>query len=262
MEYGESPIWNVLSEAFLRQEYPLDYEEQKRIKALGKEYRCPYVIPCANAWTEHIAVGFSFNQFPLEIQEKVKNKDVIDGGGFSGDSAMVFTEYGPRKVFTFEPNPDTIPIMKQVLENNAAVLGDRKDRIEIVPLALGKSKGTLTLYANDSGSDASATMLPSGNKAKAHEVDVISIDEFVESHSLDIGLIKLDVEGFEYDTILGAKETIIKQKPLLVISLYHTFKDFFEIKPLIESWEIGYRFEIRHHMPSVADGEFILMAYI
>jgi len=82
---------------------------------------------------------------------------------------------------------------------------------------------------------------------------MISIDEFVEERALNVGLIKLDVEGAEYEVVLGVKETIMKQKPILVISLYHTFKDFFEIKPLIESWGLGYKFEIRHHRPSAPD---------
>jgi hypothetical protein len=38
---------------------------------------------------------------------------------------------------------------------------------------------------------------------------------------------------------------IIKYKPILLISIYHNKKDFFEIKPLIESWNLGYTFKIR-----------------
>ena len=112
-----------------------------------------------------------------------------------------------------------------------------------------------------SGCDAAATVLPKGYGTTSCKIDVISIDEFVEKQQLEVGLIKLDIEGAEYDTILGAKETIMKQKPLLIISIYHTFKDFFEIKPLIESWGIGYKFEIRHHLPNSTEAEFVLMAY-
>jgi hypothetical protein len=37
---------------------------------------------------------------------------------------------------------------------------------------------------------------------------------------------------------LGAEKTIKKDKPILLISVYHTGKDFFEIKPLLESWNL------------------------
>ncbi len=262
MEHGNNVIaWSVLSNLILRQKYPLDYADQEHIKALGEAYVCPYRIPSLGPWKEHIATDFSLNQLPQAVQEKIVNKDIIDGGGYSGDSAMVFTAYNPRRVFTFEPNPDTIPGMQQVIMDNAGVLGDKKNLIEIVPMALGKSKGTFMLYSHGAF-DAGATTSPHGQGRKtAHEVNIISIDEFVETHSLDVGLIKLDVEGAEYDTILGAKETIIRQKPLLIISIYHTFKDFFEIKPLIESWGIDYKFEIRYHLPAMPDTDFMLLAY-
>ncbi|MCL2075878.1 MAG: FkbM family methyltransferase [Betaproteobacteria bacterium] len=255
---------------------PLDCEEQKRILSIAQAYCCPYNLPPPPPFIEqslsafphlpyHMALHYGLNQFPSEMQKKVVGKDVIDGGGYCGDSAMIFTEYNPRKVYTFEPNPDTLPIMEQTLMDNADVLGERKDRIEIIPAALGRSKGTLTFHSrgvSDGGATAMAHLFPGAfNKANVYQVDVVSIDEFVEQQALSVGLIKLDVEGAEYDTILGAKNTITEQKPLLIISLYHTFKDFFEIKPLIESWGLDYKFEIRHHCPSAPDWEFVLMAY-
>jgi FkbM family methyltransferase len=215
-----------------------------------------------------MALAFGLKQFPPDVQKRVIGKDIIDGGSFSGDSAMVFTEFNPRKVYAFEPNPDTIPVLKQVLQDNSTVLGNRKNQIEVVPLALGGSKGTLTLFSLGE-LHTGATILQTRQEsyknkshASSYEVDVISIDEYAQEHSLEVGLIKLDIEGAEYDTILGAKETIMKQKPLLIISLYHTLKDFFEIKPLIESWNLGYQFAIRHDHPAhVFDAEYTLMAY-
>ena len=42
----------------------------------------------------------------------------------------------------------------------------------------------------------------------------------------------------------GAKETIKAQKPAMLISIYHQPSDYFGIKPLIESWNLGYVFKI------------------
>lgn len=42
----------------------------------------------------------------------------------------------------------------------------------------------------------------------------------------------------------GAKETICTQKPTMLLSIYHQASDYFGIKPLIESWNLGYKFKI------------------
>lgn len=42
----------------------------------------------------------------------------------------------------------------------------------------------------------------------------------------------------------GAKETICTQKPAMLLSIYHQASDYFGIKPLIESWNLGYTFKI------------------
>jgi len=65
----------------------------------------------------------------------------------------------------------------------------------------------------------------------------------------DIGCIKLDVEGAEYESILGAEKIVKKHRPVLLISAYHTAKDLYDIIPLIDSWNLSYRFYFRHTLP-------------
>jgi hypothetical protein len=92
-----------------------------------------------------------------------------------------------------------------------------------------------------------------------HAIKVTSIDNFAKD--MDIGLIKLDIEGAESEVIEGALETIKKHKPLLIISIYHTPKDFFEIKPILENLNLGYKFMIRHLLPTSTYHEYSLLAY-
>ena len=42
----------------------------------------------------------------------------------------------------------------------------------------------------------------------------------------------------------GARKTIEKYRPVLLISMYHNPSDFFEIKPMIDSWNLGYKFSV------------------
>ena len=67
----------------------------------------------------------------------------------------------------------------------------------------------------------------------------------IKENKLKVGLLKIDIEGFESYLLQGAIETIKSQKPALLISIYHNGHDFFEIKPWLESLNLGYKFKIR-----------------
>lgn len=49
------------------------------------------------------------------------------------------------------------------------------------------------------------------------EIDVVTIDKV--SYNEKVGLIKLDLEGFEYFALLGAKKIIHKHKPTIVVEI-------------------------------------------
>jgi FkbM family methyltransferase len=245
--------------------FPLDKTECERLNQLvlttPKRYRFPVFVPEAE-----IVNGFGMSYFPKEKQTILLGRDVIDGGGFVGDSAMVFTEFQPRNVYMFEPNPDMFPEIKKIITLNTNVLGDYVHKITPVQKALGKGQGNMKLYSRGiydsmASTDDRVSFIHRRHKLKEHEVPVVSIDDFVCKNSLNVGLIKLDVEGAESDVIEGAIETIKVHKPLLIIAIYHNPKDFFKIKPKIESLNLGYHFLVRHLSPYQSTGEFCLLGY-
>ena len=63
----------------------------------------------------------------------------------------------------------------------------------------------------------------------------------------------MDIEGSEYEALLGAKDTIYSSKPNLAICLYHKPNDLYEIPLLINSWNLGYKFYLRMHSYSAFD---------
>ena len=73
---------------------------------------------------------------------------------------------------------------------------------------------------------------------------MVTLDSYVKENNIEVGLIKTDLEGFEQPFLRGAIETIKEQKPVLIISIYHNYSDFFEIKPMLENLNLGYKFKI------------------
>ena len=72
--------------------------------------------------------------------------------------------------------------------------------------------------------------------------------------------LKADIEGYEYQMIAGAKESIRKNKPLLAICIYHNAVDFYSILLLIKSIEPEYKFAVRHHTSRLS--ETVLYAWV
>ena len=159
----------------------------------------------------------------------IKNRDFIDAGAFIGDSAVILSNYDPRKIYSFEPDRETFALLEKTIELN-----------DLNSIIIPVSKG---LGFDDINNN------------------LISIDSFVALNQLDVGLIKLDVEGQEFNVISSAKKTIMSHRPVLLISIYHTGKDFFEIKPLLEDWLQDYSFSIRRYNPLTLVSDILLLAW-
>ncbi len=100
------------------------------------------------------------------------------------------------------------------------------------------------------------------NPDDAKYVTSISLDEYVKKNMLRVGFIKTDLEGYERNFLLGAENTIRQQRPALSISIYHNYDDFFTIKPLIESWDLGYTFRVLKPLDGRILAETILLAEV
>lgn len=172
----------------------------------------------------------------IDNLDYIKDKNILDVGGFIGDSAIVLSKYTDAEVHTFEPEKENYDLILKTIKMN--------NKSNIIPhkIGLGNKKETLKLAVNDSASTLIDTYLDTDNY---EEINLTTLDEFIKDNPMKIGLIKVDVEGFEQQFLNGAKETIKAQKPVLLISIYHSLEDFFEIKPMIESWNLGYNFKIR-----------------
>jgi hypothetical protein len=75
-------------------------------------------------------------------------------------------------------------------------------------------------------------------------VDVRAIDDIIDIPST---LIKMDIEGSELSALQGAREAIIKGKPVLTISAYHRATDLIDLPNYVESIAEDYRIGLRHH---------------
>jgi len=227
-----------------------EQDELAKLKKINTNYKLANNKQVEN-YTELYKSGFSFvEEF---AQNYVSGKTFIDGGAYIGDTAVVFEKYNPANIYCFEPNKTN-----ENLLHETARLNNLENKIIIVPKGLSDCEKTIYFRAKDKNIDSGGNLCEDKTDLC---VETTTIDKCVSANNLEIGLIKLDVEGAEYEAILGAKETILKHKPVLLISVYHSLKDFLEIKPLIEEWTTDYKFIIRPTFPLMLNAEFMLIAY-
>ena len=66
-------------------------------------------------------------------------------------------------------------------------------------------------------------------------------------------MIKFDTEGAELDILRGAAATIVRFKPILALSAYHKFDDFWVLMNFVKSLRSDYEFALRHSYDSPED---------
>jgi FkbM family methyltransferase len=185
----------------------------------------PYMVAPGSVWFPDVFVFHNGLKFlPSAALKLIGDGSIIDGGAAAGDSAIMFAEYKPKRIYAIEPVPSQLVALRMTLKLNSLL-----EKVSLVPLGLSnRSKEIVSIEEP---------------KGYAHIISTVTIDDLVISSKVSV--IKLDIEGMELATIQGAKKTIVRDKPILLISIYHTPEDFFEIRPLIESWNLGYYFMVR-----------------
>ncbi|MBR2069433.1 MAG: FkbM family methyltransferase [Candidatus Gastranaerophilales bacterium] len=181
---------------------------------------------------EHNVFYFNHNMEGINL-DYIKDKDIIDAGGYIGDSAIVLSKYTDKKVISFEADPENYKLFKKTIELNNA------KNITVENFGLGEKPDKLLFRSCQSGS-----RIAREEDKIVNEVDIITLDDYVRKNNIKCGLIKVDIEGAEESFLKGAYNTIKEQRPTILLSIYHNAHDLKYLKPMIESWNLGYKFRI------------------
>lgn len=153
------------------------------------------------------------------VLEYAKEGDtVLDIGGNIGQTALFMAKKTAPGgvVVSFEPFPETYKRFQTNLKLNPGI-----QNLLIENIALGNSHEKLKMLAENTGNSGQNRILNEHSAANdVIEVEVMPLSSYLESKPLaKIDLIKIDVEGFEYNVLKGASEVLRKYRPLLYIEL-------------------------------------------
>lgn len=199
---------------------------------LRKKYRLPRFEHLPEVFKSHNGLAF----LPQEILNYIRGKDFIDGGAYIGDSAIILNEYAPSKIYSFDISTQNAERYRETLLKNHIT----PERFELVIAGLHEKDqdGTALLQGDIASSIYQKESPPSA-------FPLMKLDTFRKKRNLQIGFIKLDIEGTEINAIRGATQTLCEDKPVLAIAMYHDPISFFELKPYLESLNLDYELRIR-----------------
>ncbi len=212
---------------------------------------------------------YGLYDLPEAVAKNIDGKDIIDAGAFIGDNIWLFrTKFPQSHLYCFEPDPRNFKYLSTMFEDEIA-----SSMVKAFNMGLGETKGNLHLSripeiesANPSSSffyyfDQDRPDGATSADDTGVDVDIITIDDLVAQNELQVGLIKMDVEGFEPHIVRGALNTIQNQRPVLAISIYHTPEEFYELKPYLESLCLNYQFQIRRNSLCAPLLDLVLIGY-
>lgn len=165
----------------------------------------------------------------------------VDGGMFDGDTAMAFvhqTKGKFRHYYGFEIDDANYG---KAAQNLAGI-----ERMTLVQKGLWRSEMEHHYHTNLL---ASSKLSESGDGI----IQVTSLDKFFADTPDQPTLIKMDIEGAEKEALLGAENVIKSVRPKLAICAYHKPEDIYCLPQLLESYEVGYRFALRHYSDNLLD---------
>lgn len=153
----------------------------------------------------------------------------------------------PKNIYAFEPNPKLFARLQRIFPKVnlfPIALSDKNDTAMFkIPVIAGKtydSRGTLHTDFPEVGEERKITQ----------QVKVMKLDDWSENQNLTrLDFIKIDVEGNEMETLHGAKKTIQKFRPVLMVEMEqrHHEKPLQELVSEIETWDYTAHFMNREN---------------
>jgi len=155
----------------------------------------------------------------VEAIIKSAHEPIIDAGAQAGFFVLYCRALNPEvKILAIEPDEDNLELLNQHLEIN------NLKNIEVIPAALAGKSGLRDFYISTDSHNHSLfkVLVPKINKNA--KIKTLSLGDLLKERGIeDVALLKLDIEGAEYE-VLG---NFVNWEKIKNIALeYHDFGDF------------------------------------
>lgn len=179
--------------------------------------------------------------FYLNKYNNICNKNmgiVIDVGANCGTFTRFVQKFGAKQIFSIEPNKRAFTAFKNTF--------DKYDNIIGLNYGLGEKDTKEILYSCNNNSTLCSILKEQIDKFKYNgfengyeleEIEIKSFNSFLKENNLEdktIDLIKIDVEGFEYNIFKSIEDHHLEQIQNIIIETHHVDKKSEQLVEIIE----------------------------
>lgn len=152
---------------------------------------------------------YNYNNMNL-IQSVVKEGGVFfDVGANIGSYSLIASEQEKMSVYSFEPHPATFQLLKKNIELN------HRQNVQIFNIALGSEE--TEIFLTDNPGSATNCRVMNLNE-KVIRVKCRRTDSFCRENHVVPNIVKIDVEGFEVDVLIGFG-SVLKEVDLFLVEI-------------------------------------------
>jgi FkbM family methyltransferase len=171
-----------------------------------------YASPTDVAVGKHVCAGYYEPDVTAVVRRFVRDgMHAVDIGANIGYFAMLCARLvgGAGRVTAVEPNPRNVRLLEASRRANGF------EHVTIVQMAAGRDIGLLALNASDSNGTTSALRTGIDAVLDADMVPCLPLDAVLAT-ARPVDFIKVDVEGAEYNALLGCVDAIRRHRPVIV----------------------------------------------
>ena len=184
--------------------------------------------------------GYREPDFMWIMKTEAKGKLALDIGGNIGYTSLNLSN-NVTNVISIEPDPRTRYILKKNVE-----LNNLQDRIKICNFAVSDCNGESTIHLADSPNLSTLCNPIKKDKEKNKYKKIKIRTKTIDSLNIQPSFIKMDIEGYEVEALLGAMNTLKNAYQCGILievhPQYYTKKRNFELV-LRELVLMGYKFK-------------------
>ena len=169
---------------------------------------------------EEDSLGLTFNKCyePMEtkfILNTITNSMVVlDIGANIGYYTTIFSKLLKKgEVISFEPDSNNFLLLKKNCELN------KMRNIKLHKLACGNVNKSKNLFISTKNKGDHRTYRIEDEKRESKVISMVRLDDFL-SDIKKLDFVKIDVQGYEFDVILGMRNLISKFKPIIVLEFW------------------------------------------